>query len=70
MCSSDLSPLRELQILKDKLLKKITATLKNNKGKVLKKTRITLKIKGKIYKAKTNKKAVVSYHLPTPVSDA
>lgn len=41
--------------------KKITATLKNNKGKALKKARITLKIKGKIYKAKTNKKGVATF---------
>ena len=41
--------------------KKITATLKNNKGKALKKTRITLKIKGKIYKAKTNKRGVTTF---------
>lgn len=41
--------------------KKITATLKNNKGKALKKARITLKIKGKIYKAKTNKRGVATF---------
>ena len=41
--------------------KKVTATLKNNKGKVLKNNKVTLKIKGKTYKAKTNKKGVATF---------
>ena len=41
--------------------KKVTATLKDNKGKVLKNGKVTLKIKGKTYKAKTNKKGVATF---------
>ena len=41
--------------------KKVTATLKNNKGKVLKKVKLTLKIGKKIYSAKTNTKGVATF---------
>ena len=41
--------------------KKLTATLKDNKGKVLKNTKLTLKIKGKKYTAKTNKKGQTTF---------
>lgn len=41
--------------------KKLTATLKDNKGKVLKNTKLTLKIKGKKYTAKTNKKGQATF---------
>ncbi len=41
---------------KVKKVKKYTATLKNNVGKAIKKVKLTLKVKGKTYKAKTNKK--------------
>ena len=41
--------------------KKVTATLKNNKGKVLKSTKLTLKIGKKTYTAKTNKKGVATF---------
>ena len=41
--------------------KKVTATLKNNKGKVLKKAKLTLKIGKKIYSAKTNSKGVATF---------
>ena len=41
--------------------KKVTATLKNNKGKVLKKVKLTLKIGKKIYSAKTNSKGVATF---------
>ena len=39
---------------KSKKTKKYTITLKNSKGKAVKKVRVTLKVKGKTYKAKTN----------------
>lgn len=41
--------------------KKVTAILKNNKGKVLKKVKLTLKIGKKIYSAKTNTKGVATF---------
>ena len=41
--------------------KKVTAILKNNKGKVLKKVKLTLKIGKKTYKAKTNSKGVATF---------
>lgn len=41
--------------------KKVTATLKDNKGKVLKNIKVTLKVKGKTYTAKTNKKGVATF---------
>ena len=41
--------------------KKVTATLKNNKGKVLKNTKLTLKIGKKTYTAKTNSKGVATF---------
>ena len=41
--------------------KKVTAILKNNKGKVLKKVKLTLKIGKKIYSAKTNSKGVATF---------
>ena len=37
-------------------VKKYTVTLKDSKGKAIKKVKLTLKIKGKTYKAKTNAK--------------
>ena len=41
--------------------KKVTATLKNNKGKVLKKVKLTIKIGKKTYTAKTNSKGVATF---------
>ena len=41
--------------------KKVTAILKNNKGKVLKKAKLTLKIGKKIYSANTNSKGVATF---------
>lgn len=41
--------------------KKITATLKDNKGKVMKNTKLTLKLNGKSYSAKTNSKGVATF---------
>lgn len=41
--------------------KMVKATLKDNKGKVLKNTKVTLKINGKTYKATTNKKGVATF---------
>ena len=41
---------------KSKKTKKYTITLKNSKGKGVKKVKVTLKVKGKTYKAKTNAK--------------
>ena len=42
-------------------VKKYTATLKNNKGKVLKKVKLTLKVGKKTYTAKTNAKGVATF---------
>ena len=42
-------------------VKKVTATLKNNKGKVMKNTKLTLKVGKKTYTAKTNKKGVATF---------
>ena len=42
-------------------VKKYTATLKNNKGKVLKKAKLTLKVGKKTYTAKTNAKGVATF---------
>ena len=41
---------------KSKKVKKYTITLKNNKCKAIKKAKVTLKVKDKTYKAKTNSK--------------
>lgn len=41
--------------------KKVTATLKNNKGKILKKVKLTIKIGKKTYTAKTNSKGVATF---------
>ena len=41
--------------------KKYTITLKNNLGKVMKNTKVTLKIKSKTYTAKTNKKGQATF---------
>ncbi len=41
--------------------KKLTAMLKNNKGKVMKNNKLTLKVGKKIYTAKTNKKGVATF---------
>ena len=43
--------------------KKFTATLKNNKGKVLKNTKLTLKVGKKTFTAKTNKKGVATFKI-------
>ena len=43
--------------------KKYTITLKDNKGKVLKKAKVTLKVKGKIYKATTNAKGKATFKI-------
>ena len=42
-------------------IKKVTATLKNNKGKVMKKAKLTLKVGKKTYKATTNSKGVATF---------
>ena len=44
---------------------KYTAKLLNKNGKVLKNKRITFKIKGKVYKAKTNKKGIATIKVKT-----
>ncbi|MBE6512361.1 MAG: hypothetical protein E7Z75_04330, partial [Methanobrevibacter olleyae] len=41
--------------------KKFTASLKNNKGKALKKVKLTLKVGKKTYKATTNSKGVATF---------
>lgn len=43
--------------------KKVTAVLKDNKGKVLKGKKLTLKVNGKTYSAKTNSKGVATFTL-------
>ena len=43
--------------------KKYAATLKNSKGKAIKKVIVTLKVKGKTYKAKTNSKGKAIFNL-------
>ena len=44
-------------------VKKYTVTLKNNKGKVMKKVKLTLKVKGKTYKATTNAKGKATFKI-------
>ena len=43
--------------------KKYTVTLKTNKGKVMKNTKVTLKVKGKTYTAKTNSKGKATFKI-------
>lgn len=43
--------------------KKVTAVLKDNKGKVLKGKKMTLKVNGRTYKASTNSKGVATFTL-------
>lgn len=43
--------------------KKVTAVLKDNKGKVLKGKKVTLKVNGRTYKATTNSKGVATFTL-------
>ena len=43
--------------------KKYTVTLKDNKGKVMKKVKLTLKVKGKTYKATTNAKGKATFKI-------
>lgn len=43
--------------------KKYTITLKTNKGKVLKKVKVTIKVKGKTYKATTNAKGKATFKI-------
>ena len=43
--------------------KKYTVTLKDSKGKAIKKVKVTLKIKGKTYKAKTNAKGKATFKI-------
>ena len=43
--------------------KKFTATLKDNKGRVMKKVKLTLKVKGKTYKATTNAKGKATFKI-------
>ena len=43
--------------------KKVTAVLKDNKGKVLKNKKVTLKVNGRTYKATTNSKGVATFTL-------
>lgn len=43
--------------------KKYTVTLKNNKNKVMKNKKVTLRVKGKTYKAKTNKKGKATFKI-------
>ena len=43
--------------------KKYSITLKNNLGKVMKNTKVTLKIKGKTFSAYTNSKGVATFKI-------
>jgi len=43
--------------------KKYTVTLKNNLGKGMKNTKVTLKVNKKTYTAKTNKKGVATFKI-------
>ena len=43
--------------------KKYTIALKNSKGKAMKKARVTIKVKGKTYKAKTNSKGKATFKI-------
>ncbi len=43
--------------------KKYTITLKDNKGKAIKKVKVYIKVKGKTYSAKTNKKGKATFNL-------
>ena len=43
--------------------KKYTVALKNSKGKAVKKAKVTLKVKGKTYKAKTNSKGKATFKI-------
>ena len=44
-------------------IKKYTITLKNSKGKAVKKVKVTLKVKGKTYTAKTNPKGKATFKI-------
>ena len=46
-----------------KKIKKYTITLKDSKGKAIKKVKVTLKVKGKTYKAKTNAKGKATFKI-------
>ena len=48
---------------KSKKTKKYKITLKNSKGKAVKKVKVTLKVKGKTYKAKTNSKGKATFKI-------
>ena len=48
---------------KSKKSKKYTITLKDNTGKPIKKAKVTLKVKGKNYKAKTNSKGKATFKI-------
>ena len=43
--------------------KKYTVTLKNNQNRAMKNTKLTLKVKGKIYSAKTNSKGKATFKI-------
>ena len=44
-------------------VKKYAVTLKNSKGKAVKKVKVTLKVKGKTYMAKTNAKGKATFKI-------
>ncbi|MEE1150374.1 hypothetical protein [Methanobrevibacter sp. UBA212] len=46
-----------------KKVKKYTVTLKDNKGKAIKKAKVTIKIRKKTYKAKTNAKGKATFKI-------
>ena len=48
---------------KSSKVKKYTITLKNSKGKAIKKVSVNLKVKGKTYNAKTNSKGKATFNL-------
>lgn len=43
--------------------KKVTATLKDNKGKVIKNAKVTLKVNGKTYTAKSSSKGIATFNV-------
>ena len=54
---------KNIKFKKTTKVKKYTVTLKNSKGKAIKGVKITLKIKGKTYNAKTNKKGKATFKI-------
>ena len=54
---------KNIKFKKAKKIKRYTVALKNSKGKAIKKVKVYLKVKGKIYKAKTNSKGKATFKI-------